>query len=260
MTLARRCLLALALFALFAAPARADKELLLDSASPWQISRLRSVGGVTINPKLEAAEAKQGVSRASQLRSILKAARGPVHIQVDPTLTRSQEMVEQARWIKKLGDSLGRQVIVKIPVTEAGLSAIRTLAQEGVTTNATAVLSVGQAERAALAGASYVSPYLARLEEQTGKPGAGPELVRAIRGSFGALGIKGTRILAASFRTPAQVTAALAAGADLATVPPKVLRQMSSHAGTRGAMRSFRDAWRGAERVRPQVRQRGARR
>jgi transaldolase len=101
---------------------------------------------------------------------------------------------------------------------------------------------------------------IARLEEQTGKPGAGPELVRAIRGSFGALGIKGTRILAASFRTPAQVTAALAAGADLATVPPKVLRQMSSHAGTRGAMRSFRDAWRGAERVRPQVRQRGGRR
>ena len=188
------------------------------------------VDGVTTNPSLVAKEQCKFKERVIEICELVQ---GPVSAEV--TAMDTAGMVSEAREIS----SWNEHIVVKIPLIPAGLSAIRQLSGEGIRTNCTLCFSVNQAWLAAKAGATYISPFVGRLDD-IGHDGM--ELVAEIREAYDIHGYE-TQVLAASLRHADHVKQALLIGADIATLPYKVLNQIVKHALTDVGLRNFLADW-----------------
>jgi len=194
-------------------------RIFLDTANLEEIRQAALWGvveGVTTNPSLAAMENEKF---SMVLPEICRLIDGPISAEV--IAQNYGVMVEEARQLALVHEN----IVVKIPITLEGLRAIHTLAGDGIKTNATLVFSVNQALLAARAGASYVSPFVGRLDDIGFE---GVTLVRDIVAVFERYQIK-TELIAASIRHPEHVTAVALAGAAIATIPFKVLKQMVKH-------------------------------
>lgn len=208
-------------------------KLFIDSANLGLITkfiRMGVVDGVTTNPTLLA---KEGRDPSEQVAKILEACPGDVSIEV--ISTEYEGMIREARAISKLG----RNAVTKIPMTQEGLRAVRTLSDEGIRTNVTLVFSSAQALLAAKAGATYVSPFAGRLDD-IGH--SGMKLVSDIMQVFQNYSF-GTQLLVASVRHPLHVIRAAKLGAHVATIPPDVLERMFTHPLTDSGLKRFLDDW-----------------
>lgn len=209
-------------------------KLFLDTANIDEIRRGASMGvisGVTTNPSLVAKEGRADLK--ASLLEIASIVNGPISIEV--TALDMQGMIGEAREIATWHPN----VVVKIPVTAAGLEAISILSREGVKINMTLTFSINQALLGALAGATYVSPFVGRLDDE-GHDGMG--MVAEVAQIFKHYGL-GAKVLAASIRHPLHVIAAAKAGADIATIPYKVLTQMVHHPLTDVGIARFNEDW-----------------
>lgn len=222
-------------------------KLYLDTANVQEIREAHALGvlsGVTTNPSLVAKALGQAGERFDSeaafyarfmeiVREIAELVQAPVS--AEALATDSEGMIAEGRRLAELSE----HVVVKLPISEAGLRACRALADAGVAVNMTLVFSANQALLAARAGARYVSPFLGRIDD-IGWDGV--ELVRAVREIFDVHGLD-TEIIAASVRHPAHVTASALAGADIATVPYKVLKAMIKHPLTEIGIERFLADW-----------------
>lgn len=194
-------------------------QLFIDTANVEEIRTAMGWGlldGVTTNPSLIAKEKRDYKETVKEICGIVP---GPVSAEV--LATDYKGMVKEAREWSKVAEN----IVVKVPVIPDGLQAVKTLAEEGIQTNVTLVFSVLQAVLAAKAGATYVSPFVGRIDDIGGD---GMGLVAEIVGAFGNYGFQ-TEIIVASVRHPGHVVESLALGADIATVPFKVLKQLFKH-------------------------------
>lgn len=189
------------------------------------------VSGVTTNPTLIAKEGLKDYEAV--VKEICSIVSGPVSAEV--TVNEAEAMLEQGRQIATWADN----AVVKIPSTAAGLEVIKTLAQENIKVNMTLCFSVNQALLGALAGTTYVSPFVGRLDDISQD---GMALVRDIVEVFYIYGLK-TEVIAASIRHPLHCVAAAKAGAHIATVPYKVLIQMMKHPLTDIGIANFLADW-----------------
>ncbi|MEK7873695.1 MAG: fructose-6-phosphate aldolase [Chloroflexota bacterium] len=209
-------------------------HLFLDTANIDEIRRGASMGvisGVTTNPSLVAKEGRSDLKSA--LLEIASVVNGPISIEV---IAQDLEgMIGEAREIATWHPN----VVVKIPVTARGLEAISILSREGVKINMTLTFSVNQALLGALAGATYISPFVGRLDDEGHD---GMAMVAEVVQIFKHYGL-GTKVLAASIRHPLHVIAAAKAGADIATIPYKVLTQMVHHPLTDVGIVRFNEDW-----------------
>lgn len=209
-------------------------KLFVDSADIREIEEAASwgiVSGVTTNPTLLSVHGQ--VDFKSTIQRICELVQGPVSAEVVSLDTEG--MIKEARDIA----TWSPHVVVKVPMTWEGVRATKVLAQDGIKTNVTLVFSANQALLAALAGATYVSPFVGRLDD-AGHDGMAvvEEMVQVYRQhSFQ------TKILAASIRHPLHCVAAARAGADVATVPFKVLKQMARHPLTDLGIERFLQDW-----------------
>ena len=193
----------------------------VDTANVEEIKKANDMGiicGVTTNPSLIA---KEGRDFAEVIKEITDIVDGPISGEVKATTVDAEGMIAEGREIAKIHPNM----VVKIPMTVEGLKAVKVLTAEGVKTNVTLVFSAAQALLAARAGATYVSPFLGRLDDIS-MPGI--DLICEITEIFQMHDI-GTQIIAASIRNPIHVIDCAKAGADIATVPYKVLEQMTKH-------------------------------
>lgn len=207
-------------------------KFFIDTANIDQIREANEMGiicGVTTNPSLIAREGRDFRQVISEITSIVD---GPISGEVSAATTDAPGMIAQAREIAAFHPNM----VVKIPMTAEGLKAVKALAAEGIRTNVTLVFSANQALLAARAGASFVSPFLGRLDDIS-MPGI--ELVRTISEIFAVHEIE-TEIIAASVRNPIHVTDCALAGADIATVPYQVLMAMTRHPLTDKGIEIFR--------------------
>lgn len=207
-------------------------KLFIDTANVDEIRRANDMGvicGVTTNPSLIA---KEGRDFSKVIQEIASIVNGPISGEVKASATKAEEMIAGGREIAKIHQNM----VVKIPMTEEGLKATKALAAEGVKTNLTLVFSATQALLAARAGASYVSPFLGRLDDIS-TPGI--ELVRTIAQIF-AMHRLTTEIICASVRHPVHVIDCALAGGDIATVPFGVIEQMLHHPLTDAGIEKFR--------------------
>lgn len=188
------------------------------------------VSGVTTNPSLIAREGRDFARVVKEITSIVK---GPVS--AEAVSTDAPGMIAEARELATIHPN----VVVKIPMTGEGLKAVKILGAEGIKTNVTLIFSANQALLAALAGATYVSPFLGRLDD-VGQDGM--ELIREIMTIFTNYGLE-TEVIAASIRHPLHVTQAALAGADIATIPYKVIMQMLKHPLTDIGIEKFLADW-----------------
>lgn len=196
-------------------------KFFIDTANVDDIRKANDMGvicGVTTNPSLIAKEGRDFKEVIKEITSIVD---GPISGEVKATTTKAEDMIAEAREIAAIHPNM----VVKIPMTVEGLKAVHQLSLEGIKTNVTLIFSANQALLAARAGASYVSPFLGRLDDIS-EPGI--DLVRSIAEMFSVAGIT-TEIIAASIRNPIHVTDCALAGADIATVPYKVIEQMVHH-------------------------------
>ena len=204
----------------------------IDTAKVEDIRKANDMGiicGVTTNPSLIA---KEGRDFNEVIREIASIVDGPISGEVKATTTDAAGMIEEGRQIAAIHPNM----VVKIPMTAEGLKAVKVLASEGIKTNVTLIFTANQALLAARAGAAYVSPFLGRLDDISVD---GVELVREIAEIFAVADIP-TEIIAASVRHPMHVTACAASGADIATVPYKVLEQMINHPLTTAGIEKFK--------------------
>ena len=184
--------------------------------------------GVTTNPSLIAKEGRDFNEVIKEITSIVD---GPISGEVKATTVDAEGMIREGREIAAIHPNM----VVKIPMTAEGLKAVKVLSSEGIKTNVTLIFTANQALLAAEAGASYVSPFLGRLDD-INQPGI--ELVRTIAEIFSIYGYE-TEIIAASVRNPIHVTDCALAGADIATVPYKVIEQMTKHPLTDQGIEKF---------------------
>ena len=208
-------------------------EFFLDTAIIEDIKTAKSWGlldGVTTNPSLVS---KTGKTFDEVANEILETVEGPVSLEV--VATEADEMLEEAR---TLADR-GKNVVVKIPMTQEGLKAIKTLQGEGVKTNCTLVFNANQALLAAKAGATYVSPFLGRIDDAGGD---GLYLIMEIREVFDNYGLN-TKILAASLRHPTHVLECAKIGADVATMPFSTMQKLFKHPLTDAGLKAFLEDW-----------------
>ncbi len=208
-------------------------ELFLDTANVdeiWEVAALGVISGVTTNPSLIA---KEGRDFTQVVREITALVDGPVSAEVIGTAAPS--MVAEAEELSRIHPN----VVIKIPMIPEGLKAVSNLEPRGIRTNVTLVFSANQALLAALAGASYVSPFVGRLDD-AGHDGM--EVVRDTVEIFDLYEFE-TRVIAASIRHPLHVLAAAKAGAHIATVPYQVLMQMAGHPLTDVGLQKFLDDW-----------------
>lgn len=213
-------------------------KFFIDSANISEIQEAYNLGivaGVTTNPTLVAKEGKDFEKTIKEIAAIVE---GPISAEVIGL--ESDVMIKEARTIATWASN----IVIKIPMTEEGLRAVRTLTLEGIKTNVTLVFSAVQALLAARAGATYVSPFVGRLDD-IGH--VGMDLVREIADIFGNYGIE-TEIITASVRSPLHVLEAALAGADIATIPFKVVRQMIKHPLTDIGIERFLADWETLER------------
>ena len=196
-------------------------KFFIDTANVDEIRKANDMGvicGVTTNPSLIAKEGKDYVETLKEIASIVD---GPISGEVKATTTDAERMIAEGREIAKIHPNM----VVKIPMTIEGLKATKVLASEGIKVNVTLIFSANQALLAARAGAAYVSPFLGRLDDIS-QPGI--DLIDTVAEIFALHDIE-TEIIAASIRNPIHVIDCAKAGADIATVPYKVLEQMTKH-------------------------------
>ena len=204
-------------------------KIFMDTANVEEISRFVDWGvvyGVTTNPSLIA---KTGRTQAEVIPEIAKLVEGPVSAEV--ISTECQGMVEEARKLVQIAEN----IVIKIPCIPEGLKAVKILSAEGIKTNVTLVFSMSQALMAARAGATYVSPFIGRLDD-IGEDGV--LLVKNIVEAFKLYGIE-TEVIAASIRNLAHVDAVMLTGCQIATIPTKVLEQMIKHELTDKGLAAF---------------------
>ena len=212
-------------------------KFFIDSANVEDIRKANEMGvicGVTTNPSLIA---KEGRDFGEVIREITSIVDGPISGEVKATTTEAEGMIAEGREIAKIH----KNMIVKIPMTVEGLKAVKVLSGEGIKTNVTLVFSVNQALLAARAGATYVSPFLGRLDDINEN---GAALISDIVQAFQMAGDIETKIIAASVRNVLHVTECALAGADIATVPYKVLVQMCKHPLTDAGIIKFQNDYR----------------
>jgi fructose-6-phosphate aldolase, TalC/MipB family len=213
-------------------------KFFIDTANVDEIRKANEMGiiaGVTTNPSLIA---KEGRDYAETLREIASIVDGPISGEVKATTEKAEDMVREGREIFALDP---KHMVVKIPMTTEGLKAIRQLSAEEIPTNCTLIFSANQALLAARAGAAYVSPFLGRLDD-IGQTGV--ELVETIAQIFSNYPEIKTEIIAASVRNPIHVTDCALAGAHIATIPYKVLVQMTKHPLTDSGIEKFKADYR----------------
>ena len=211
-------------------------KFFIDTANVEDIRRANDMGiicGVTTNPSLIAKEGRDFNQVIQEIASIVD---GPISGEVKATTTDAEGMIQEGREIAAIHPNM----VVKIPMTEEGLKACRALSREGIKVNMTLIFTANQALLAARSGAAYVSPFLGRLDDISTD---GVELVEQIAGIFDVAGIE-TEIIAASVRHPMHVTQCALAGADIATVPFKVLEAMIHHPLTDAGIKKFQDDYR----------------
>ena len=208
-------------------------KFFLDSANLEEIKKAWDMGviaGLTTNPSLVA---KEGRDFYELLNTVTKIVDGPISAEV---ISLDYEgMLREARDLAKIH----KNIVVKIPMTEEGLKTVKTLSSEGIKTNVTLIFSANQGLLAARAGASYVSPFLGRLDD-IGENGL--NLVADLCEIFEMHDLD-TEIIAASIRNPVHVTEAAKIGADYATVPFAVLRQLFRHPLTDAGIEKFLADW-----------------
>ncbi len=208
-------------------------KFFIDTADVDEIKRAHAMGmvdGVTTNPSLVA---KTGRPFADVLREILAVVEGPVSAEV--IATDADGMVKEGRELARIHDN----VVIKIPMTTDGLRACRQLTAEGARTNVTLVFSPTQALLAAKAGATYVSPFVGRLDD-IGEDGMG--VVAQILAIYGHYEFD-TQVLVASVRSPLHVLTAARLGAHVATIPFAVIEQLARHPLTDVGLRKFLADW-----------------
>ena len=207
-------------------------KFFIDTANIEDIKKANDMGiicGVTTNPSLIAKEGRDFVEVIKEIASIVN---GPISGEVKATTTKAEDMIKEGREIA----SLHPNMVVKIPMTDEGLKATKVLSAEGIKTNVTLIFNATQALFAAKAGATYVSPFLGRLDD-IATPGV--DLIRTISQIFKAQNIK-TEIICASVRNPIHIIDCALAGADIATVPYKVIEQCIKHPLTDMGIEKFK--------------------
>lgn len=207
-------------------------KFFIDTANVEDIKKANDMGvicGVTTNPSLIAKEGKNFNDVIKEITSIVD---GPISGEVKATTIKAKDMIVEAREIAKIH----KNMVVKIPMTVEGLKAVKILSKEGIKTNVTLIFSANQALLAARAGATYVSPFLGRLDDISTD---GLELIRTIADIFATHDID-TEIISASVRHPIHVTECALAGADIATVPYSVIEQMTKHPLTEQGIEKFK--------------------
>ena len=211
-------------------------KFFLDTANVEYIKEVNEMGvicGVTTNPSLVA---KEGRDFNEVIKEITGIVDGPISGEVVSEDT--QGMIKEGREIA----AIHKNMIVKIPMTAEGLKATKVLSKEGIKTNVTLIFSATQALLAANAGATYVSPFLGRVDDISM---IGMDLVRDIAEIFSVHGIE-TEIIAASVRNPIHVIDAAKAGADIATIPYELVMQMLKHPLTDQGLDKFKADWESA--------------
>lgn len=208
-------------------------QIFIDSADAKELAALAGSGlvdGVTTNPSLVA---KAGGDFFETLKAICAAVPGPVSAEV--VAQDAEGMIAEGRKLRQTADN----IVVKLPLTPEGLKACKALTAEGHPTNVTLCFSAVQALLAAKAGATYISPFLGRLDDIGAD---GMDLIREIRAIYDNYGFD-TQILAASIRSGAHVRDAALAGADCATIPPAVFKSLFKHTLTDSGLEAFLKDW-----------------
>ncbi len=208
-------------------------KLFVDTANVDEIRKANDMGvicGVTTNPSLIAKEGRDFVEVVKEITTIVD---GPISAEV--ISLEADKMVEEAKPLA----ALNKNIVIKIPMCEEGLKAVKQLTKLGIKTNVTLIFSAAQALLAARAGATYVSPFLGRLDDIGSN---GMILIEEISDIFKLHDIK-TEIIAASIRHPIHVIDAARAGCDIATVPYKVIAQMIKHPLTDNGIERFLKDW-----------------
>jgi transaldolase len=204
-----------------------------DTAEVKDIKELNELGlldGITTNPSLIA---KTGRQIKDVIKEICQIVPGPVSAEV--ASTNFDGMIAEAGVLRKIADN----VVIKVPLTLDGLKACKRLSGEGTKVNVTLCFSANQALLAAKAGATYISPFVGRLDDINID---GMDLIRDIRVIYDNYAFT-TEILAASIRSPNHVTQAALAGADVATIPPAVIRKLADHPLTKNGLEAFVKDW-----------------
>jgi len=210
----------------------------IDTANVEDIKKAHKMGildGVTTNPSLVA---KEGVDFHTRLREICEIV-GDVSVSAEVIALDAEGMIREGKELAQIAPN----ITVKVPMTPAGLEAVATLSKENITTNVTLIFNPNQALLAARAGATYVSPFLGRLDD-IGQDGMG--LVETIAQIFVIHDIP-TQIIAASVRNPVHVTNAALAGADIATIPLNVIESLTQHPLTTQGIERFLADWEKAQ-------------
>jgi transaldolase len=206
----------------------------MDTANLNEIRKAKALGlvdGVTTNPTLLS---KEGEESETLIKKISKEVKGPVNVEV--TAITHEEIVKEAKVLATWGD----EIVIKIPITREGLKAVKSLSAEGIHTNVTLLFSASQAILAAKAGATYVCPFLGRLDDISFN---GLELIGQIRGIYDNYDEIETQIIVASVRNPLHVIEAGLIGAEIVTIPPAIIDQMVKHPLTdRGIAQFLEDA------------------
>lgn len=199
-------------------------------AEIWEAYEMGIIAGVTTNPSLIA---KEGRDYQETLKEIASFMEGPISGEVSADSETAEEMIKEGREIA----ALSKNMVVKIPMTAEGLKAVKLLSKEGIKTNVTLIFSATQALLAARAGASYVSPFLGRLDDISSD---GLLLIQDIMDVFSQYPELETEVICASVRHPIHVLECAKTGADIATVPFKVLQQMIAHPLTDQGIEKFK--------------------
>jgi len=208
-------------------------QLFLDTANLDEIREAASWGvisGVTTNPSLVAKERKNFRALVKEIASIVP---GPISAEV--LSDQASDMIPEARELSQIAEN----IVVKIPMTKEGLKAVKVLSAEGIKTNVTLVFSASQGLLACLAGATYVSPFVGRMDDVSNE---GMDVVEDLVVAIGNYGLP-TKVIAASIRHPMHVVEAARLSAHIATVPFKVLEQMLHHPLTDIGIKRFKDDW-----------------
>lgn len=211
-------------------------KFFIDTAKVEEIKKANDMGvicGVTTNPSLIAKEGRVFEEVLAEIATIVD---GAISGEVKATTVDAEGMIEEGRKIA----AIHKNMVVKIPMTEEGLKACKVLSLEGIKTNVTLIFTANQALLAARAGATYVSPFLGRLDDISVR---GVDLISEIAEIFAVAGID-TQIIAASVRNPMHVTDCALAGVDIATVPYKVLEKMIHHPLTDQGIEKFQADYR----------------
>lgn len=209
-------------------------KIFIDTANVNEIKEANDMGiicGVTTNPSLIAKEGKDFTETVKQIAEIVN---GPISGEVSPNSTTAEEMIDEAIKIAEIHPNM----VIKIPMNEEGLKACKALTNMGIDVNMTLIFTPNQALLAARAGARYVSPFIGRLDDIDMN---GIELIKSITKILNNVNYYfNCEVIAASIRNPLHVTECALAGADIATIPFKVIKQMINHPLTDAGIEKFK--------------------